>query len=67
MENDKKTYKDVLLEAFPNAILDDDGTPIVCTKSIFGKENIDCMQDDGRVDFENCAECWEQEYKENKQ
>lgn len=66
-EHPKKTYKDVFLEVFQNAILDDDGTPIVCTKSIFGKENIDCVQDEGRMDFENCAECWNQEYKEDEQ
>ncbi len=60
-EHPVRTYLSVLLEKFPNVELDeDDGTPHLCPKSIFGIN----------AEFERCAlnrckECWNREYKED--
>lgn len=48
----KETYKSNLLKAFPNARLDD-----LCVDNIFGRSEIRCDS------FNNCEDCWNQEYK----
>lgn len=61
-EHPVKTYLSVLLEKFPNAILDeDDGTPLACPKSIFG---INAKFE--RCALNRCKECWNREYKEEE-
>ena len=50
-----KTYKDVLLEKFPNTRLDKDGRPVSCRNIVFGI--VKCCTAD-------CKDCWNQPYKE---
>lgn len=49
-EHPHKTYKDDLLEKFPNAELCDDA-PVICVWDVYGHSVIsDCIHD--------CEECW---------
>lgn len=53
-----RTFKDVLLEKFPNVLMyTNSDTPNACVKTLFGKVAIDC----GRM---ACADCWNQPYVE---
>lgn len=54
-EHPVKTYKDVLLEKFPKAKLDNNGTPKICKEPLGGSK---C-----RPDYD-CKKCWNEEYKE---
>ena len=56
-ENPVKTYKDVLLEKFPNTKLYYEGYPKFCPSSIFNAKQ-DCPPLD-------CKDCWNREYKED--
>lgn len=53
-----KTYKDVLLEAFPKATITAMGRPAVCRNNIFG-EGIGCKD-------VRCEDCWNQAYPEEE-
>lgn len=53
-----KTYKDVLLEAFPKATITAMGRPAVCRNNIFG-EGIGCKD-------VRCEDCWNQPYPEEE-
>lgn len=55
-EHPRKTRKDVLLEKFPNAILDDNGCPAVCAKGL-GLTQGRCFDD-------WCKDCWDTEVEE---
>lgn len=55
-EHPVKTRKDVLLEKFPNAILDDNGCPAVCAKGL-GLTQGRCFDD-------WCKDCWDTEVEE---
>ncbi len=60
-EHPVKTYLSVLLEVFPNVELDEDNdTPNLCPKSIFG---INAKFE--RCALNRCKECWNREYKED--
>lgn len=50
-----KTYKDVFLEKLPNARLNKDRRPLACRDVVFGIV---------RSCTTNCAECWNEPYKE---
>lgn len=52
-----KTYKDVFLDAFPNADTIEKGTPRVCRLYIFGSEMLQC---EGNC---RCEDCWNQPYE----
>jgi hypothetical protein len=54
----KRSYKDVLLEKFPNAKIGPYEVPINCLETIFGKIHAKCNV--------NCKECWNSEYKEDE-
>lgn len=54
-EHPHKTYKDDLLEKFPNAILDD-GAPNACVYVLYGTI--------GRCYALSCKECWNQPISE---
>jgi len=58
-ENPVKTYKNILLEKFPNTQLESDGTPDFCPNDIYGVKikPLECH------DIE-CIDCWNREYKE---
>lgn len=51
----QKTFKDDFLEKFPNARLNNDGSPRICAEDVYGL--IHC-------DFPSCEECWNTPYKE---
>lgn len=53
-EHPVKTYKDVLLEKIPKAILDN-GVPRVCKQPLFGGK---CQP------HYDCEKCWNEEYRE---
>lgn len=58
-----KTYKDVLWEKFPKAVLGVGATlPPMCRKALFG-EKLYCDNFLGR-DHQRCMECWNEPYKE---
>lgn len=60
-ENPVKTYLSVLLEKLPNAKLSEKGIPYVCIAAFFGgNAKAECE------DIEGCKECWNREYKEDK-
>jgi len=52
-----KTYADVFLENFPNAITTSQKTPIICRNDLFGK-TLTC------VDGITCDACWNEPYPE---
>ena len=52
----QKTYKDVFLEAFPNAKLRTTGAPSGCLH-LLGIATVDCAT------FKDCVECWNQAVK----
>lgn len=52
-----KTYAMDFFEKFPNAHKDDDVTPKLCIKSLYGDE-FKCPEG-------GCKKCWNQEMKEN--
>lgn len=58
-EHPKRTRKDVLLEKFPNAILDKNGQPCVCAQMLG-------LRDYGNIceDKEECLQCWNMEVEE---
>lgn len=56
-----KTYKDVFLEAFPNADMIEKGTPRVCRLYIFGSDTT--LQCEGNC---RCEDCWNQPYPEEE-
>lgn len=52
--NQPKTRLSVLLEAFPNAQMKDNGTPFACVTVLYGASS--CFYDaDGNID---CVKCW---------
>ena len=53
------TFKDVLLEKFPKAIMYNDGIPLSCRASIFGGK---CS-----LGSTKCFECWNQSYFEEEE
>ncbi len=55
-EHPVKTRKDVLLEKFPNAILNDNGCPAACAKDLGLTQG--CCLDDW------CKDCWDTEVEE---
>ena len=58
-EHPRKTRKDVLLEKFPNAILDKNGQPCVCAQML-GLRDYDNICEDK----EECLQCWNTEVEE---
>lgn len=58
-----KTRKEVFLEYFPNAPLDEIGKPYLCVNNAFG-----AIQEDCRDRITHCGECWDlpapEEYQE---
>lgn len=54
-EHPVKTYKDVFLERLPNARTGEAGRPLACRDVVFGIV---------RRCTTNCAECWNEPYKE---
>lgn len=57
-EHPIETRKDVLLEKFPNAELDNDGMPMVCAKFLgFIAPKASCIG-------VNCKDCWDTEVEE---
>lgn len=58
-EHPKRTRKDVLLEKFPNAILDKNGQPCVCAQ-VLGLRDYDIICEDK----EECLQCWNTEVEE---
>lgn len=57
-EHPKKTYLDVLLEAFPNTTLNLEGTPYFCPYNLGLIKPENC----GKI---SCIDCWNTEYKED--
>lgn len=55
-----KTYKDVFLEAFPNANVNEKGIPCVCLLNIFSLDNKQCEM------YYRCDDCWNQPYPEEE-
>ena len=55
-EHPRKTRRDILLEAFPNAKLSDDGYPNCCAQTL-GMTTCDAT---------DCARCWDTEVEEKK-
>lgn len=60
--NPRKTYLNVLLEKFPNTILDNEGVPNTFCPSDLGLKDIqeDCSM------AADCKQCWSQLYEEGK-
>lgn len=58
-EHPRKTRKTVLLEKFPNAILDKNGQPCVCAQML-GLRDYDNICEDK----EECLQCWNTEVEE---
>lgn len=58
-EHPRKTRKTVLLEKFPNAILDKNGQPCVCAQ-VLGLRDYDIICEDK----EECLQCWNTEVEE---
>lgn len=54
-EHPVKTYKDVFLEKFPNARMAKHEEPLACRDAVFGIVRNCAM---------NCADCWNEPYKE---
>lgn len=54
-EHPVKTYMQDFFEKFPNAHKDDDGTPKLCIKCLYGDE-FECPEG-------GCKKCWNQEMK----
>lgn len=54
-----KTYKQVFLEAFPNAPRWHEGTPYACRHEVFGNRRGSCAGVD-------CADCWNEYVPEKK-
>ena len=50
MNEPKRTNKDVLLASFPNALMDDNGTPDICPRAL-DKNCNNCS------DFADCSAC----------
>ena len=65
-ENPVKTYKDVLLEKFPNAPLNNMDTPGCCPNSLFKIDKNGCPEISlgNKQRAMTCKECWNREYKE---
>ena len=61
-EHPIKTYKDVFLKLFPNALLDSNEYPMSCLWHI-GMINI-CPNHAVIVKHLGCRDCWNREYKE---
>ena len=55
-EHPRKTRKDVLLEKFPNAILNDNGCPAACAKDLGLRQ--------GYCPGNWCVDCWNTEVEE---
>ena len=55
-EHPRKTRKDVLLEKFPNAILNDNGCPAACAKDLGLRQGY-CLDN-------WCVDCWNTEVEE---
>lgn len=53
----QKTFKDDFLEKFPNARLNNDGSPRTCAKDVYGLTH---------CDFPSCEECWSRPLSEVK-
>lgn len=62
-EHPVKTYKDVLLERFPNVSIDEKGMPYVCRNALFGGHKA-CM--DILHNRPECINCWNEPYKKDK-
>lgn len=59
-EHPRKTYLDVLLEAFPNVPLNEvDGSPHFCPINIGLEEHVDA----DACAYTDCLNCWHREYK----
>lgn len=63
-ENPIRTYKDVLLEKFPNAIMSNSyNCPRICLRDAFGYKHNPAGGDKSCREW-TCEECWNREYKE---
>jgi hypothetical protein len=62
-EHPGKTLKDVLLEKFPNALLNEDGTPAACTVplGLIAESDALCSYE---WNMHSCTECWNQEVED---
>lgn len=58
-EHPQKTYLSEFLKNYPNALLNDDGTPTFCPYRL-GLGADDCRKDG------NCVKCWNQPVKESE-
>ena len=56
-ENPVKTYLSVLLEKFPNACTNSNGTPMSCPHKLFDVDGRRCPNI-------SCDKCWNREYRE---
>ncbi len=52
-----KTYADVFLEKFPNALKSYSGIPTTCRKNVFGTGYSEC-----ELKGYDCSECWNEPY-----
>ena len=60
-EHPVKTYMQDFFEKFPNAPKEKGGEPTTCIENIYG--DVGVSQEECRK--QSCAECWNQEMKEN--
>ena len=57
-DNPVKTYKDDFLEKFPNAKVDENGSPRPCMNNVYS-----VYEDLKHCSTMKCKDCWNQEYK----
>lgn len=61
-DNPPTTYKDDLLEKYPNALMYSTGSPMLCLKIVYGEDA--APSDCGDIP---CNDCWGREYEKRDQ
>lgn len=56
-EHPVRTYKNVFLEKFPNAAINEDGSLMACMVTVFGEEK----KPEGCYNSITCSDCWNRE------